>query len=49
MLDKQIGFMLCETAPTEKQEATVVSDKGNRCIIETCLIDTDVKNRNGRY
>ena len=49
MIDNQIGYMICETAASPNSESTIIDQKNNRVIIETCLIDTDIKNRNGRY
>lgn len=46
-MDKNIGYMICET-PTQAQEVTVVSDRNGRVEIETVLQDLGVKNRNGR-
>lgn len=49
MLNKKIGYMICETAASEPVTPVVVGEKNDRVTIETVLQDMDVKNRNGRY
>lgn len=49
MLDTQIGFIINETAASKEANFNVVKKQNNRLIIETCLIDTDTLNRNGRF
>lgn len=49
MLNKKIGYMICETASSEPVAPVIVGEKNDRVTIETVLQDMDVKNRNGRY
>lgn len=49
MLNKKIGYMICETASSEPVTPVIVGEKNDRVTIETVLQDMDVKNRNGRY
>lgn len=51
MKNKNIGYILCETATTSEntKKPTIIEQRNNRVVIEAVLQDTDVKNRNGRY
>lgn len=49
MLDSKIGYIICESAPTEAKESVVVEKKNGKVVIETVLQDADIKNRNGRF
>ena len=49
MLDSKIGYIICESAPTEAKESVIVDRKNGKVVIETVLQDADTKNRNGRF
>lgn len=49
MLDKKIGYILCETASSEPAKPVILEEANGRVTIETVLQDMDIKNRNGRY
>lgn len=49
MLDSKIGYIICESAPTEAKESVIVEKRNGKVIIETTLQDADTKNRNGRF
>lgn len=50
MIDKRIGYIILEGNNCEQEAtSTIISEKGNRVIIETILQDMNIKNRNGRY
>lgn len=49
MLDRRIGYMICETASSEPTKPIIVGEKNNRVTIEATIQDMEVKNRNGRY
>lgn len=49
MLNKNIGYMICETAASEPTKPVIVGDNNNRVTIEAVIQDMNVKNRNGRF
>lgn len=49
MLDNKIGYIICESAPTEAKESVIIDRKNGKVVIETILQDADAKNRNGRF
>ena len=49
MVTDVIGYMICETAASEKKQMTIVSDSGRRVVAEVILQDMNVRNRNGRF
>jgi len=49
MLDSKIGFIINETAASERKEATIIGDKSDKLTVEVILQDINKKNRNGRF
>ena len=49
MVNKNIGYIICETASSEPTKPRVLDVVNSRVLIEAILQDLNIRNRNGRY
>lgn len=50
MLNKNIGYIICESSTVNSpKESVIIDNKNGKVVIETVLQDVDVLNRNRRY